>query len=61
MKMRKLKHYNKFNNTDKRCKDFMWGCINCEAWKFLDVHGRFARSLDELTDWSYPFRDEEYR
>jgi hypothetical protein len=61
MKMRKLRHYNKFSTVDKRCKESIWGCINCEDWKFFDNHGRFARSLDELTDWSYPFRDEEYR
>jgi hypothetical protein len=61
MKMRKRRRLNKFSNIGKACKDFAWGCITCEAWAFLRARGRFAYSLDELTDWSYPFRDEEDR
>jgi hypothetical protein len=61
MKMRTRRHYNKFSTIHKPCKHFAWGCINCEEWAFFRGKGRFARSLDELTDWSYPFRDEEDR
>jgi hypothetical protein len=56
MKVRKLKRG--WSNVGKRCKDFAWGCIICESYKFLDLRGRFPNSFDEVYEWAQPHRYE---
>ena len=56
MKVRKLKKG--WTNVGKRCKDFAWGCIICESYKFLDDKGRFPHTFDEVYGWAQPYRDE---
>jgi hypothetical protein len=58
MKVRSLKHRHLFTNVGKRCKDFQWGCIICESYKFLDLRGRFPNSFDEVYEWAQPHRYE---
>ena len=32
----------------KRCRTYEAGCVNCDTWRFYDMHGRFCRSYEEL-------------
>jgi hypothetical protein len=59
VKVRRLKHRGLTSNIGKRCKDFMWGCIVCESYRFLDLHGRFPNSFNEVYEWAQPYRDED--
>lgn len=51
MTLRKLRYrfYRKTGGPrmGNRCNDFAAGCLVCESYRFLDLHGRFP-SFDEV-------------
>lgn len=55
MKVRSLRRRfyrkNGYHYWGYRCKVYCAGCVVCEAWKFLDTHGRFPsfEETDELS------------
>jgi hypothetical protein len=53
MKLRthKLRAYWTHGSTvGKRCKVYCQGCVTCETYRFLDMHGRFPHTFNEIID-----------
>ena len=49
---------NIFRQIDNRCKEYCEGCPTCEAYRYLDTHGRFPDTPDELWVWMDKLRKE---
>jgi hypothetical protein len=58
MKVRKIAKARAWSTLGGRCKEFEWGCVICEHYKYLDVHGKFPTDA-ELDAWAEPYRQEE--
>lgn len=40
-----------WSNIGNRCKEYSAGCAVCEAYRYLDLHGRFPDTVEELWDF----------
>ena len=40
-----------YRQIDNRCKEYCEGCFTCEAYRFLNEHGKFPDTHEILWDY----------